>query len=315
MKKYPLVSIAMATYNGEQFLAQQLDSILSQSYANIEIIICDDGSTDATCEILQHYAQKGGNIQCFFNETNKGLVKNFEKALLLCTGDYIALADQDDIWRHDKIAILVDTIGEADLVHSDAHLIDDTGVVFATSYSLYSHKNLHKDIYSYCMENNVTGCTSLFSRSLLTNALPFPKGIFVHDWWLALCAYQHRGIVYCDQPLIDYRQHAHNQIGAAESNRIYPFEAREKAFHKTVHFLTALLAVDFFSVDEKNFILEIINYHNDFFTKRIRFRSFWVHLRYFRYFNEGKPLLYQFFGLFLSFLGKRIQRPLWKFFS
>ncbi|MDP3588873.1 MAG: glycosyltransferase family 2 protein [Sulfuricurvum sp.] len=309
----PLISIAMATYNGEQFLAHQLDSILFQSYTNIEIIICDDKSTDTTHEILRHYAQEDRRIQLFFNEKNIGLVKNFEKAISLCTGEYIALADQDDIWEKNKIAILLQSMCTADLIHSNAQLIDDNGAVFASSYSHYSHKQLDKDIYSYLMGNNVTGCTSLFSRQLLTNALPFPQDIFVHDWWLALCAFKHGGIIYCDQPLINYRQHSHNQIGAANSKRIHPFEAREKAFQKTVLFLKALLEVSFFSVDEKRFIVQMIDYYHDFFTKTVRFRSFFFHLHYFNYFNEGKPFLYKLIGLFLSFFGDKIQRLMWRY--
>lgn len=310
--KSPLISIALATYNGEMFLPQQLDSILLQSYTNLEIIICDDRSTDSTRDILNHYAQNDQRIQLFFNETTLGLVKNFEKALSLCSGEYIALSDQDDIWEKGKIQSLIRHIGNASLIHSDAILIDATEVVFASSYSHYSHKILYKDIFSYLLGNNVTGCTSLFSRQLLELALPFPKGIFVHDWWLALCAYKHEGIVYCNQPLIRYRQHANNQIGAANSTRIHPFEAREKAFKKTVQFLQALLDVPFFSVHEKQFITHLIEYYNDFFTKKFRFRSFVFHLCYFRYFNEGKPSAYQVMGLFLAFFGANIQRKLWK---
>ncbi|HEX5710845.1 MAG TPA: glycosyltransferase family 2 protein [Sulfuricurvum sp.] len=313
--KFPLVSIALATYNGEMFLSQQLDSILAQSYINLEIIICDDNSTDSTRDILNYYAQNDQRIQLFFNETTLGLVKNFEKALSLCSGEYIALSDQDDIWEKEKIESLIRHIGSASLIHSDAILIDATEVIFASSYSHYSHKILYKDIFSYLLGNNVTGCTSLFSRKLLKYALPFPEGIFVHDWWLALCAYKHEGIVYYDQALIRYRQHAHNQIGAADSRRIHPFETREKAFKKTVQFLQELLDIPFFSVHEKQFMTHLIEYYNDFFTKKFCFRSFIFHLRYFRYFNEGKPFLYQVMGLFLAYFGADIQRKLWKFSS
>lgn len=310
-----LVSIAMATYNGEKFLREQLDSILSQSHSELEIIICDDRSSDSTAVILEEYAMRDKRIKLFFNAKNLGLVKNFEKALSLCSGEYIALSDQDDIWEKEKISILLREIGNASLIHSDAFLIDGAGKVFARSYSRHSKKILDKNLYSYVLGNNVTGCTALFSRKLLLCALPFPNHIFVHDWWLALCAYKHDGIVYCDKSLVRYRQHGGNQIGAADTKRIHPFDAREKAYRKTLLFMQALMNVPFFSANEKIFIAQTHTYFSDFFTNRFRLRSFLFHLRHFNYFNEGKPFAYKLAGLFLSFFGAEKQRNLWKFFS
>ncbi|HEX5711258.1 MAG TPA: glycosyltransferase family 2 protein [Sulfuricurvum sp.] len=307
-----LISIAMATYNGEKFIAEQLDSILSQSYGNLEIIICDDHSTDSTPAILKNYAMQDGRIKVFFNAENLGLVKNFEIALSLCGGEYIALADQDDIWEKEKIATLLQEIGDCALIHSDASLIDGEGKLLAPSYSRYSRKILGKDIYSYLLHNNVTGCTALFSRKLLEYALPFPDHIFVHDWWLTLCAYKFGGITYIDEPLIRYRQHGCNQIGAADTRKIHPFNAREKAYKKTLMFMKTLMNVSFFSSQEKNFITEVHSYFSEFFSNRLRPRSFLFHLRYFNYLNEGKPFLYKLIGLFLSFFGDKIQRLMWR---
>lgn len=309
------VSIAMATYNGEKFLCQQLDSILSQTYKNLEVIICDDCSTDSTCTILKLYSQKDDRIKLFFNEKNLGLVKNFEKALSLCTGEYIALGDQDDIWENNKIACLIESIEGSLLIHSDALLINNDGIVINTSYSTYSQKNLNKNIHSYLLENNVTGCTALFSNKLLKYALPFPENILVHDWWLALCAYKHGAITYLDQPLIRYRQHESNQIGASDTLKIHSFEQREKAYKKTTLFLKTLLKVPFFSTKEKTFIAQLIQYYEDFFSKTCRFRSFFFHLRYFQYFNESKPFAYKLIGLCLSFFGANTQRILWKYLT
>ena len=95
----PLVSIAICTYNGERFLKKQIDSLLNQGYSNIEIIAVDDRSTDRTWDMLQEYAQKDKRVQTYQNEKNLGYARNFEKAITLCKGDFIALADQDDIWE------------------------------------------------------------------------------------------------------------------------------------------------------------------------------------------------------------------------
>ncbi|MDD5159834.1 MAG: glycosyltransferase family 2 protein [Sulfuricurvum sp.] len=310
-----LISIAMTTFNGEQYISEQIESILNQTHTNLQIIICDDGSTDSTPRILETYANKDPRITIIFNDTNIGLVKNFEKALSLCAGEYIALADQDDIWENDKITCLLSAIKSSLLIHSDATLIDAHGTIINNSYTRYSKKNLEKNIYSYIIENNVTGCTTLFSRELLTYALPFPENILVHDWWLALCAYKHGTITYLDQPLIRYRQHESNQIGASETSKIHSFEQREKAYKKTTLFSKTLLKVPFFSTEEKIFIAQLIQYYEDFFSKTCRFHSLFFHLRYFQYFNESKPFSYKLIGLCLSFFGANKQRILWKYLT
>src|ERR1700742_869803 len=107
MSTSPLVSIALCTYNGERFLSKQLDSLLSQTYINIEIIIVDDGSHDNTWNILIDYAQKNKRLQISQNARNLGHTCNFERAIKLCNGDYIAIADQDDIWESDKIKTMI----------------------------------------------------------------------------------------------------------------------------------------------------------------------------------------------------------------
>jgi len=310
--KNKLVSIAMATYNGETYLHEQINSILNQTYSNLEIIICDDCSIDATRPILEGYALKDQRIKLFFNKTNLGLVKNFEKAISLCTGDYIALADQDDIWLPEKIEILVKNIGNHLLIHSDAFLIDDKGNTFATSYSQYSNKNFKKNLKAYIVGNNVTGCTALFDERLLEYALPFPSGTMAHDWWLALCAYKFGTIQYLDLPLIKYRQHEYNQIGATVSGTINPFEFRVKNFKKKFFFLKGVYDSNMFSNEEKKFIHNLIEYYDDFFNKTIRLKSFLFHLRNFKYFRQEDPFVYKIAGLVLSILGQKIQKRLWE---
>ena len=106
------VSIALATYNGEKYLREQLDSILSQSIQDFELVACDDCSTDSTLKILNEYAEKDFRVKVFTNEKNLGFKKNFEKAIFLCSGDYIALSDQDDIWTENHLQVLLENIGK-----------------------------------------------------------------------------------------------------------------------------------------------------------------------------------------------------------
>ena len=102
-----MISVAMTTYNGEKYLKEQIDSILSQSEKDIELIICDDCSTDNTNKILSDYTEKDKRVHVYKNELNLGYVKNFEKAISLCSGDYIALSDQDDIWLPEHLSVLL----------------------------------------------------------------------------------------------------------------------------------------------------------------------------------------------------------------
>ncbi|MEK7198913.1 MAG: glycosyltransferase, partial [Bacteroidota bacterium] len=117
---YPLISVVMATYNGERFLSEQLESILSQSYPNIEMIVVDDGSVDSTVALVESYIKRYPAIRLYVNEENLGYIKNFEKGMLLANGEYIALSDQDDIWRKDKLALLMERIGTHEIIYSNS---------------------------------------------------------------------------------------------------------------------------------------------------------------------------------------------------
>src|SRR4051812_29514296 len=120
--EFPLVSIIVCTYNGEQFLEEQLQSVVNQTYPNIEITISDDKSTDQTAAILKKYEEKN-NIQVRYNEMNIGFLKNFELAVGMASGNYIAFCDQDDIWLPNKIERLLGAISDHSLVYSNSLLI------------------------------------------------------------------------------------------------------------------------------------------------------------------------------------------------
>ena len=205
----------MTTYNGESFLAEQIDSILHQDYPHIQVIVVDDCSTDKTVKILKKYASLG-KINFYQNSENLGYVKNFEKAIKLCSGEFVALADQDDLWKTTKISRLIDEIGNNVLVHTDAILIDAERNVIADSYSLYANKMVHPNSISDVLLNgSVTGCTALVRMSFLKSALPFPQGLYVHDKWLAILAYLENGLIYLPHQLVEYRQHSKNSIGVS----------------------------------------------------------------------------------------------------
>ena len=211
------ISVVMCTYNGELFLHAQIDSIINQTYSIQELIICDDCSTDQTVEIANEYKVKYPFIQLICNSTRLGVRKNFEQAIQQATSNYIALADQDDIWEIDKIAILMDyitSVGVA-LVHSDVCLIDATGNKFSAEHDFKKPDNLTLNDYIF-KQNNVTGCTCLFDAKLKQKLSPFPRFYFYHDQWIAIVACRNGGIAWVNSKLIRYRQHANNTLSTFE---------------------------------------------------------------------------------------------------
>lgn len=307
----PLISIAMTTYNGERYLKEQLDSIYAQTYKNVEVIVTDDCSTDGTVKVLKEYSKSHG-LRYFVNEKNLGYVKNFEKAISLCNGDFIALCDQDDIWRTDKLEKLYEGIGSNLLIHSDATLIDESGNILSESYAKKAHKKFRKNTYEYFFNNDVTGCTALFRKELLTVALPFPKNILVHDWWLAICASEEGSLKYLNEPLISYRQHQSNQIGAADISKISPHSLRVKGYQKTLLFLEALYAEKEWDEKELDVLKDLIAYYQAYFKHNVRLKSLYIHMKYFKSFYNDKNIGYRIIGLCLSLFGERIQKNLWR---
>jgi glycosyltransferase involved in cell wall biosynthesis len=211
----------MATFNGEKFLRPQIESILDQGYSNIEVIVVDDCSTDSTLSILQEYANKDSRIKIYPTEKNMGFIANFERGLNFAAGEYIVLSDQDDIFRSDKVELLLSALlanPERDLVLSDLSLIDCYGNVIFDSMWAYQklHPEAGKPFGRLIYSNFATGCAMMFTRRLRDLALPFPGGCLVHDWWIALVSSSNcaGGILLIQDTLTFYRQHRCNVIGA-----------------------------------------------------------------------------------------------------
>lgn len=210
------ISVALATYNGARFLRQQLDSIYAQTRNDFEVFARDDGSSDSTVAILEEYRERYGLHYCV-NAKNLGFLRNFEQILADCRGEFVVLADQDDIWMPDKLERLVSGIGDADLIYSDAALIDEKGSRLADSLMQVSGVQPiagFSFIHLVC-NTSITGCTIMFRRSLLDVALPIPECEQYHDWWLAIVAACHGGITYLPMALVHYRQHTDNDTGAS----------------------------------------------------------------------------------------------------
>ncbi|SDM17818.1 Glycosyl transferase family 2 [Daejeonella rubra] len=206
MDEKPLVSIALCTYNGERFLKEQLDSIVNQSYSNIELIAVDDCSSDSTLKILRDYAEKYPFIKVFSNTENLGYIRNFEKAMRLCNGPLIALSDQDDIWSSDKIEKQVQSIGNNMLIYHDSEFIDQQGKSLNKYMSDVMNLYRGDEPEVFLFFNCISGHSVLLKKELLDKMLPFPDAYF-HDWWMGYVATNAGSIDYISEALVKYRQH------------------------------------------------------------------------------------------------------------
>jgi glycosyltransferase involved in cell wall biosynthesis len=203
---HPLISIILCTYNGERFLKEQLESLLWQTYPNLEIIVSDDASQDNTVNILNRY-MNDKRLRVVFQEKNLGPAKNFEYAVTLAGGEYIAFADQDDIWLPEKLEKLIASIKESYLVFSDSFLIDEYGNKINKQLSQLRCMFSTNDTRGFIFSNIVWGHTMLIHKNLLQHVLPIPSNI-PHDIWMAVNATIFSGMQYFDEPLTLYRQHS-----------------------------------------------------------------------------------------------------------
>jgi glycosyltransferase involved in cell wall biosynthesis len=221
------ISVALCSHNGAAFIEAQLLSILGQTAPPAEIVLSDDASTDDTVAIAQRVMRGRPNVTLTVlqNSIALGVTANFESAIRACTGDLIALCDQDDVWHPDRLARVVgefETRAELDLVFTDARLVDSLGAdlgrtlfgVLELSAADKAAVHAGNGFAVFIRRNIATGATTMLRRRLLDAALPFPSG-WVHDEWLAAIATAVGRVDLVDEQLIDYRQHASNQIGVA----------------------------------------------------------------------------------------------------
>lgn len=221
----PLLSVAMCTYNGARFIEAQLRSIAAQTLLPDELVVCDDGSTDATAALVRDFAMAAPfAVQLVGDDRRLGVVRNFERALRRARGRYVALADQDDIWSPSRLEVGIGALRSAErsaaadrpvLVHSDMRVIDAEGAEVEPSFfRRRGFRARHpRPLRELVLQNYVTGCSVLVNRAVVELALPFPASISIHDWWLALVAAAAGAIVTLPQPTVGYRLHAANVIG------------------------------------------------------------------------------------------------------
>ncbi|MGI8581842.1 MAG: glycosyltransferase [Chitinophagaceae bacterium] len=212
-----LISVVMCTYNGSKFIDEQIESILNQDYSNIELIILDDNSTDGTWQMLNSWRKKDLRIKIYRNEYNVGYNKNFEKAIQLANGEFIALSDQDDIWMPQKISKLVNAFQDdkISLSHNRSVRFED-GRLRLKSASLHYHFK-GNDTRKLFMFNQVNGHDIMFKKKFVQKFLPIPDGM-MYDWWIAVIATCYGRIASVNEYLVHHRIHSENSFFSKHSD-------------------------------------------------------------------------------------------------
>ena len=280
------ISVALATHNGSTHLKEQIESLVKQTLPPMEIIISDDGSTDGTCELLSQYSHNHATIRIIYSE-KQGINANFQNALSACNGDYIALCDQDDIWKTDKLEKLAAHCTEKTLLlYGKSILIDDKGNKLPIAAERYLGFNTcrsgHIPLY-FIFSNCVSGHAMMISKRLVDCALPFVDDC-IYDHWLALIAASKADIVYVADAITYHRIHDNNATNNREKNRtkkqntIKPSKVKRYHMQQTAFVLRlkkALSEGSGLSPVERNYLTCLLNHisrnEHRFFNFRLAF--------------------------------------------
>lgn len=213
------ISIAMATYNGERYLREQIESILRQTLSDFELVISDDASSDGTWYLLQDYASKDKRIRIYRNDINVGFKENFVKAIGLCKGDYIALSDQDDIWEPYHLQVLADNIGDKMIACGDALMVnaDNSSMNMLLSHQealdFVPDNDLERAYSVFYFRSPYQGAGMLIKKDFFQIAFPIPDKIAYHDAWFSHLSCFYGGLRFIDIPISRYRRHDGNVTG------------------------------------------------------------------------------------------------------
>lgn len=225
----------MATFNGEKYLKEQIDSILNQKDVSIDLIISDDCSTDGTIDIIKEYVRKHKNIKYRINNLNKGFTYNFIDLIfeVKTNYDYYALSDQDDVWLENKLINAIKKIEEAKktkvLYCSNLELVDSN----LKHLGYQENKDIHKNKYCTLISNIATGCTCVFNKEMLNQIRKkYPNNIYLHDYWICLIAEFTGFLIYDTNSYILYRQH-NNLIGSNKKISFKKIKTYLNPIHKT----------------------------------------------------------------------------------
>lgn len=210
-----MISVCLASYNGEKYIREQIVSILKQLSDEDELIISDDGSSDDTIEIIQSFGDS--RIKLIWNSDKKGIVGNFENALNNASGDYIFLSDQDDIWKENKVEKVLGYLTECDLVVHDAELIDGNGCFLGRNY--YSILHHYTSFLANLWKSRFLGCCMAFTKEVKNECLPIPSRLRSHDYWIGMYTLAKHKVCFVPDILLMYRRHENNVSSSSEKSK------------------------------------------------------------------------------------------------
>ena len=215
------IDVLLATYNGEKYLKEQIESILNQTYKNIRLIISDDCSKDGTVEIIKEYQQNDNRVILYEQPKNLGYVKNFEFLLTKVENEIYMLSDQDDVWKKEKIEKTYNKLKQdnADMVYTDVEIVDSNLKQIYPSFNKFMklERKIKKTsgLERQYLYNCVTGCTVMSKKKFIEKMLPFPTNskYLIHDMWMGIIVEMYGKVAYLDETTVHYRQHGNNQVG------------------------------------------------------------------------------------------------------
>lgn len=288
-----LVSIALCTYNGGAFLQEQLDSLLQQNYTNIEIIAVDDASTDGTWSILEKNASSDNRLKVFINEKNIGYNKNFEKAISLCSGQYIAISDQDDIWERDKIEKMMQQWPDGALfvysLSGDFYGSDFEGRRPAPRVVYTPINDVHKLVFN----SPVHGHACMFIKELFDCCTPFPEAIF-YDWWMSMHAAATGTIGCIPETLTWHRVHDNNSSRNITSIKDIAHR-NEQLRQQSVYFIETFCKKEILKGEQKKSLLEYAGILKKMNGRDFTWPMFWYVLKNRKlvfHYKKQKPFLF-----------------------
>jgi len=233
------LAILLASFNGYNYIEEQLESICGQTFQEWQLFIRDDLSCDGTTDVIRKFILQDRRIHLVEDRYDRfGACNNFGRLMEHVAGagfPYYCFSDQDDVWDRNKLEFQLQKMGELEsrspgqpvLVHSDLEVVDASMKVLDPSFMHFQdiQNESCNPLQVLLAQNFVTGCTVMINRALLDITRPMPGHIVMHDWWLALCAATFGQLGYIDQPLVKYRQHDSNEVGAKNiTNYLNPFK-------------------------------------------------------------------------------------------
>lgn len=300
------IDILMTTYNTEiKYLKEQIDSILNQTYKNINLIISDDNSTNKEVqEVLKKYKEQDNRITLYIQENNLGYNKNFEFVLKRAKSEYLMFSDHDDIWYPEKVKKTLEKLKEknVDMVYCNCNQINENGECIRDNYFKYKNVPLIEGKSHLAISRCIgIGCSQMITKEVRNRMIPFTDKVIAHDWLASFIANELKGMTYLEEPLFGYRLHDTNVFGGRSlAQNLTKWKEEHGTNYKSylkyrnqkvidIAYLYGAIMEKEYSNSEKNkkYLEEIIKYYED--LKKSKYINFHI-IKYFK-FLSGKNLL------------------------